>query len=208
MNPARPTALLVVISGPSGTGKTTLCDRLVEEFATMSYSVSCTTRSPREGEIDGEDYHFLDSDQFDEQVSAGDFLEYAEVFGCMYGTLRRTVYDCLEAGRDVLMDIDVQGAEQIRRYVDGVSAEDPLRQALVEVFIAPPSLQALEDRLRGRGKDARDIIERRLQKAEEEMSRSEDYQYLVVNDTLDTSYEVLRSIIVAEHHRLRRETRR
>jgi len=206
MMTARSTALLVVMSGPSGTGKTTLCDRLVEEFADMSYSVSCTTRTPRDGEIDGEDYHFLDADRFNRQVAAGDFLEYAEVFGCMYGTLRRTVFDALDAGRDVLMDIDVQGAEQIRRHVEGAPVEDRLRQAFVDIFIAPPSYQVLEDRLRGRGKDARDTIERRLRMAEEEMSRSKDYRYLVVNDTLDTSYEILRSIIVAEHHRVRRET--
>ncbi|HMO51099.1 MAG TPA: guanylate kinase [Kiritimatiellia bacterium] len=197
-----PRPLLIVISAPSGTGKTTLCDRLISEFRTMKYSVSCTTRSPRDGEIDGVDYHFISEDAFEGKVKAGDFLEHAEVHGRHYGTLRDAVMANLRKGIDVLMDIDVQGAAQIRDVMMRASADDPLRRAYVDVFIAPPSLDVLHARLKGRGKDSDEVIERRMQQVEKELACWRDYQYFIINDRLDATYDTLRSIIIAEHHRL------
>ncbi len=193
--------LLVVISAPSGTGKTTLCDRLISEFHTMKYSVSCTTRHPRDGEIDGVDYHFITSDRFHEHIAAGEFIEYAEVHDRMYGTLRDAIMTNLNRGVDVLMDIDVQGAAQIRDVIEQAGPGDPLRSAYVDVFIAPPSMKVLRARLKGRGKDSEEVIERRMQQVEKELAHWRDYQYFIINDRLDATYDTLRSIIIAEHHR-------
>jgi guanylate kinase len=194
--------LLIVISAPSGTGKTTLCDRLISEFRTMKYSVSCTTRQPRDGEIDGVDYHFLDEKTFQTRIDNGDFLEYAEVHGSMYGTLKDIVMDNLRGGTDILMDIDVQGAAKIREVIRHGTAGDPLRRAYVDVFIAPPSIEVLHARLKGRGKDSDEVIERRMQQVEIELSFWRDYHYFIINDRLDATYDTLRSIIIAERHRL------
>ena len=194
--------LLIVISAPSGTGKTTLCDRLISEFRSMKYSVSCTTRAPRDGEIDGVDYHFISEEQFEERIRQGAFLEYAEVHGKRYGTLKKAVIDHLAGGIDVLMDIDVQGAEQIRRTIQSVGTDDYLRKAYLDVFIAPPSMEVLRARLKGRGKDADDVIERRMQQVEKEIACWRAYDYFIINDRLDATYDILRSIIIAEHHRL------
>lgn len=194
--------LLIVISAPSGTGKTTLCDRLISEFRSMKYSVSCTTRAPRDGEIDGVDYHFISEEQFEEKIRQGAFLEYAEVHGKRYGTLKKAVIDHLAGGIDVLMDIDVQGAEQIRRTIQSVGTDDYLRKAYLDVFIAPPSMEVLRARLKGRGKDADDVIERRMQQVEKEIACWRAYDYFIINDRLDATYDILRSIIIAEHHRL------
>ncbi len=198
--PKRP--LLLIVSAPSGAGKTTLCDRLVAEFNTIAYSVSCTTRAPRAGEVEGADYFFLSEEEFDRRVKAGDFLEHALVHGHRYGTLKRMVLDAFRQGRDVLMDIDVQGARQIRTQLAQGPADDPLRAGLVDIFIAPPSLEVLRQRLHGRGQDAEAVIERRLQMAENEMAHWREYRYLVVNDQLETSYDALRAIVLAEHHRV------
>jgi guanylate kinase len=197
--PDRP--LLLVISGPSGSGKTTLCDRLVREFPRVVYSVSCTTRPRRPGETDGVDYRFLEAAAFQRDVEAGLFLEHAEVHGHRYGTRRAAVFDALTGGRDVLMDIDVQGAAQIRAYARGPHAEAPIRDGFVDLFILPPSLDALARRLRGRGQDADEVIARRLENAAREIGQRGDYRYAVVNDELDRTYDVLRCIYVAEHHR-------
>jgi len=197
-----PRPLLIVIAAPSGTGKTTLCDRLISEFRTMKYSVSCTTRQPRDGEIDGVDYHFIDDRTFQEKVKAGAFLEYALVHDRMYGTLKDVVMTNLRGGIDTLMDIDVQGAAQIREVIRHAPAQDPLRRAYVDVFIAPPSLDVLYARLKGRGKDSDEVIERRMQQVEREMSCWRDFDYFIINDRLDATYDTLRSIIIAEHHRL------
>jgi len=196
-----PRPLLIVISAPSGTGKTTLCDRLISEFRTMKYSVSCTTRQPRDGEIDGVDYHFLSDEVFQQKVSQGAFLEYAQVHDHMYGTLKDVVVDNLKAGIDVLMDIDVQGALQIRNAIMDAPDSDPLRRAYIDVFIAPPSIEVCHARLKGRGKDSDEVIERRMQQVEKELACWRDYQYFIINDRLDATYDTLRSIIIAEHHR-------
>lgn len=202
--PNRP--LLLVISAPSGTGKTTLCDRLVSEFDGINYSVSCTTRPPRDGELDGVDYRFLTPEAFQEQVEAGAFLEHAEVHGHRYGTLTRTVLNAFDAGQDVLMDIDVQGAQQLRDRL-ACNEHAALRHALVDVFIAPPTLDALTTRLKGRGKDSDEVIKRRVDQAAYEMNHWHDYRYLIINDRLDASYDALRAIFLAEHHRVKREDR-
>lgn len=197
--PARP--LLIVVSAPSGAGKTTLCERLLGEFDHIAYSVSCTTRPPREGEVDGSDYHFLTREAFERRVAAGDFVEHALVHGHFYGTLREEVGRGFAAGQHVLMDIDVQGAMQIRAFLARMPENDPLRLGFVDLFIAPPSLEVLHKRLVGRGKDPADVIARRMAMAEEELRHWADYRYLIVNDRLDASYDALRAIVLAEQHR-------
>lgn len=194
--------LLIIISAPSGTGKTTLCDRLVAEFPSMRYSVSCTTRKPREGELDGVDYYFLSNDSFEKKIADGEFIEYANVHGHWYGTLRSSVLEALGRGLDVLMDIDVQGAHQIRELLQREDIDPMLKRGYVDVFIAPPSLKILRTRLRGRGKDSEDVIERRMQQAEEEIAHWSRYDYTIINDRLDASHDALRSVIIAEHHRV------
>lgn len=194
--------LLIVVSAPSGAGKTTLCSKIKEDNPTIDYSVSCTTRPPRPNEKDGVSYHFLTDEAFDEKMRQGAFLEHACVHGCQYGTLRETVEKSLNAGRDVMMDIDVQGAAQIRAYVDGLPPEHLLKQAYVDIFIAPPSLEVLRSRLYGRAQDEADVIERRIAAAEKEVSQWGEYRYLVVNDNFDDACCVFQSILTAEHHRV------
>jgi guanylate kinase len=202
MIPNKKSAVLLVVSAPSGTGKTTLCERLLREVQGIHYSVSCTTRPPRAGEVDGDDYHFLSEDAFKQHAERGDFLECAEVHGAMYGTLKKDVQSIMAKGLDVLMDIDVQGAALLRGQVEDLrqSAETPIRYA--DVFIAPPSLEILESRLRGRGLDQEDVIRMRLSNAEEETYHCSSFDYLIVNEKLDESFDALRSILVAERHRL------
>jgi len=194
--------LLIVISAPSGTGKTTLCDRLISEFRTMKYSVSCTTREPRDGEVDGFDYHFISEKTFQEKVKANEFLEHAVVHNHMYGTLRDVVEQGLNNGTDILMDIDVQGASQIRNHITSSASSDKIRRAYIDVFIAPPSIEVLYARLKGRGKDSDQVIERRMQQVEKEVACWRSFNYFIINDRLDTTYDTLRSIIIAEHHKL------
>lgn len=193
--------LLMIVSAPSGAGKTTLCDRLVAEFDCITYSVSCTTRAPREGEIDGVSYHFLSQDTFQERHANGEFLEHAVVHGNHYGTLKASVRASLEAGQDVLMDIDVQGAQQIRAYLQDGPDNEWIQDIYCDVFIAPPSMEDLQLRLWGRGKDDEAVIQRRLERAREELTCWVDYQYVIVNDRLDESYATLRSILLAERHK-------
>lgn len=195
-------SLLIIVSAPSGGGKTTLCERLLAEFHQMVYSVSCTTRAPRDGEIDGTDYYFIDEEEFERRVQNDEFVEHATVHGHRYGTLRRFIERGFAQGRDVLMDIDVQGAAQIRNKLTTLPPTDPLRSGFVDAFIAPPSIEVLRRRLHLRGKDTDEVIERRLRQAEKELQEWRAYKYLIVNDRLDASYDALRSIVVAEHHRL------
>ena len=196
--------LLMVVSAPSGAGKTTLCDRLITEFDSVTYSVSCTTRAPRQGEVHGKSYYFLSKEEFEQRVHNNEFLEHAVVHGNHYGTLKATVHEALEAGRDVLMDIDVQGAEQIRRFVNAETGNEWIRDIYVDIFIAPPSMEALRSRLLGRGKDEQDVIRRRLVRAQEELQCWKDYRYVIINDHLEESYHALRCILYAERHRVRR----
>ena len=177
--------LFVVVSAPSGAGKSTLCDMLLAEYPSIVYSVSCTTRAPRGTEQDGRDYFFLTEDEFERRVRDGLFLEHAEVHGYRYGTLRETVNRALEDGHSVLLDIDVQGARRIRDYVDGSSGDDAIRIGFTDVFIVPPSMETLRERLTGRGEDAADVVERRLENALGEMACRDEFTHVVVNDELD-----------------------
>ena len=197
------TALLLVVSAPSGAGKSTLCNRLIERFPNMTYSVSCTTRSPRGKEKDGEHYFFLSRDEFIQRAEAGDFLEYAEVHGNLYGTLKQTVDEALREGHDVILDIDVQGAHQIREACASLSEDDPVRRGFVDIFIAPPSMDELRRRLCGRGTDAPDVIEKRLQNARQEMAGRAAYRHQVVNDNVDDALH--RMAFLVETERRKRE---
>jgi guanylate kinase len=181
--------LLLVVSSPSGAGKTTLCRRLMAEHPELRFSISYTTRAPRSGEVDGRDYHFVSDSVFDEMVREGAFAEWAHVFGRRYGTALRTVREALREGRAVLFDIDYQGAERL-------AAQFPAEARLV--FILPPSLAVLAQRLRGRGTDAPEVIEQRLRKACEELSHYRLYHYLVVNDELARAYAELAAIYAVE----------
>ena len=188
-------AFLLVISAPSGCGKTTILRKVMAELPGLVFSVSHTTRPPRPGEQDGRDYHFVDRAQFQElcdQHPSG-FLEWAEVHGNYYGTSRQAVENKLRAGMDVVLDIDVQGAAQIQRNAEPVS-----------VFIAPPSLAELERRLRERGTESSESLALRLANAEQELQDTDRYSYLIVNDRLDEAVQSLQAVIIAERCRRRR----
>lgn len=192
-------ALLLVVSAPSGGGKTTLCNRLLAEHPDMIRSISCTTRAPRGTERDGREYHFLSTAEFNRRVSEGQFLEHAVVHGNQYGTLSSTVESVLKAGKDILLIIDVQGASAVRRAAK--SQGGIIGDSHVDIFIIPPSIEALRERLQNRGEDSYEVIERRLVNARGELERGGEYQYRVVNDNLDQAYSELRTIIHAEHDR-------
>ena len=182
--------LLVVISSPSGAGKTTLCKRLMAEFPNLKFTVSYTTRSPRSGEKNGVDYVFVDEETFQRMVDTGEFAEWAEVHGNRYGTTRAAVAEALEGGRDVLFDIDWQGGRQLKAQFE---------QDAVLIWILPPSLPVLEQRLRRRATDDAEVIERRLRMAKQELQNYGTYHYVVVNDDLDRAYDDVRAIYVAAH---------
>ncbi len=186
------TGYLYVISAPSGAGKTSLVQRLLAELPQVSVSVSHTTRSPRPGEVDGKDYHFVDHAQFEQRIAAGEFLEYAQVFDHYYGTSRTTVSAHLDRGDDVILEIDWQGARQVRSQFSGVQG----------VFILPPSLAALDQRLRSRGQDTPEVIEQRMRQALAEMSHYDEFDYLIINDDFNTSLAALRSVFIANRQRL------
>jgi guanylate kinase len=190
--------ILIIVSAPSGAGKTTLCEQLRAEFPEIVYSVSCTTRAPRGGEVDGKEYCFLSDDAFAAQVEQGAFLEHAVVHDYCYGTLRSAVEDSMGDGHAVLMDIDVQGAAQVRDVLQGLAPDDPLAGNWVDIFISPPSIEVLRERLEGRGEDAQDVIEGRLRNADAEMARADEYRHVVINDDLDEAYRRLREIVVRE----------
>ncbi len=189
------TPKLIIVSAPSGTGKTTLCDRLLQDYPELVYSVSCTTRLPRGEEEDGVDYHFVSREAFKNFVSEDAFLEYAEVHGNFYGTLAMPIRDALSQGLSVLLDIDVAGAEQVRNKLSSLEPSDPLSGALVDIFISPPSLEVLRARLEGRGEDAQEVIEKRLKNAEGELARQGEFKFHVVNNDLEIAYKELCSIV-------------
>jgi len=186
--------LMLVLSSPSGAGKTTLSRMLLKADRGVELSVSVTTRPKRRGEIDGRDYHFIDHARFESMVKKGELLEWAEVFGHRYGTPQRPVEKALRAGRDVLFDIDWQGTQQLR---------EKARTDLVSVFILPPTVSELERRLKRRAQDARDVIRTRMAKAAGEMSHWPEYDYVIVNRDIDEAFDEVRAILAAE--RLKRE---
>lgn len=174
---------MLLISGPSGSGKSTICKRLLEDPRVV-FSVSATTRVPRPGERDGVDYHFLSKEEFRRRIGAGAFLEHAEVYGNMYGTLRAPMEEALAAGKVFLVEIDVQGALQLKALdVPGIY-----------VFVAPPTLELLRKRLAGRGTESPEVLERRLQKAEDEYRERVKYDHVVVNDDLERAVNEIRAL--------------
>ncbi|KAB2640387.1 MAG: guanylate kinase [Verrucomicrobia bacterium] len=195
------TGILLVVSGPSGSGKTTLCRRLAADKA-AHYSISCTTRQPRPGEIADLDYHFLSGELFAARVAAGDFLEYALVHGNHYGTLRSEVLGFLDAGSDVVMDIDVQGAAQVR-----ACADPAIQQALVDLFVMPPSDDELLARLTGRGTDSAATIALRMTNAIEEMRHWPSYTYRLLSATHEEDYARFKALLTAERLRVSRLAR-
>jgi guanylate kinase len=179
--------LLFIVAAPSGAGKTTLVRRLVAQTPNLVLSISCTTRLPRPGEVDGQDYHFMDEARFVALQEVGDFLEWAKVHGNYYGTSRRQIAEERAAGRDVLLEIDWQGAAQVRGvFPDAIS-----------IFILPPSLEVLAERLRRRETDAEAVVERRLRAAREEIRHVDDFGYVIMNADLDTAYAQLASVVEA-----------
>ena len=190
--------VLLLVSGPSGSGKTTLCTRISNENE-ASYSISCTTRSPREGEIDGHHYHFLTHEQFKQRIEGGDFLEFAEVHGNFYGTLKSEVLNHITEGKDVVMDIDVQGADQVR------ACSDPaIQTALVDLFVMPPTEDELRKRLAGRGTDSEEVIALRMKNALDEIEACTKYTYKLISGTHEEDYPRFKALIVAERLRAER----
>jgi len=190
--------LLVLISAPSGGGKTTLCNSLLAARPDMARAITCTTRGPRGGEKDGVDYYFLDADSFLKRVQAGNFLEHATVFGNSYGTLKSEVLNKLRQGKDVLLNVDVQGAAAIRKRAD----EDPeLKRSLLTVFLTPPSLAILEQRLKKRGTDSAATIQKRLGVARQEIAQWKNFGYLIISGTIDEDLRRMQAIIETEKMR-------
>jgi guanylate kinase len=187
-----------VVSAPSGAGKTSLVKALLEADPQVKLSVSYTTRPPRPGEIDGVHYHFVSKERFMEMMSRGDFLESAEVYGNYYGTSQHWIEEELAAGWDILLEIDWQGAAQVRKLLPGV----------VSIFILPPSLAALENRLTGRGQDSEEVIARRLAAAREDMSHVSEFDYVIINDDFATASRDLQAVVRAQRLTVERQLAR
>ena len=189
--------LMLVLSSPSGAGKTTLSRKLLAEERGLELSISVTTRAKRRGEVNGRHYHFIDAKKFENLARAGDLLEHAEVFGNRYGTPRKPVEKALKQGRDVLFDIDWQGTQQLR---------ESARDDLVSVFLLPPSIPELERRLHTRAQDSDEVIRARMAKAAGEMSHWAEYDYVVVNRDLERAFNDVRAILAAERLKRERQT--
>ena len=193
MDQATRRGLLIILSSPSGAGKSTLARKLMGWDETLRFSVSATTRPPRSGEEDGVHYHFVSEPAFKKMVAAGEMLEHAHVFGNFYGSPLGPVKEAIETGRDVLFDVDWQGAEQIKH--------SSLRDHVLSVFVLPPSISELRRRLVERGQDAPDVIHKRMLKSWDEISHWHGYDYVLVNDDLETTFERLKTIVSAERLR-------
>lgn len=189
-----PKGVLLVVSGPSGAGKGTICQLLRDQLPDLGYSISVTTRQPRTGEVDGVNYFFKTVPEVKEMIAAGELLEYAEVYGNYYGTPRKYVEDLLNSGRDVLLEIDIQGALQIKkRFPEGVF-----------VFIVPPSLDELSARIYKRGTDSEEVIKRRMASAAGELTYAAEYDYIIVNDIAEKAAKKVLTIMEAERYRVAR----
>lgn len=187
---------IYVVTAPSGAGKTTLVRALLAADSRIQLSVSFTTRAPRAGEVNGKDYNFVSREAFERMIAACSLLEHAEVFGNYYGTSQEWIESMLVQGQDILLEIDWQGAQQVRRLLPDA----------IGVFILPPSLMVLEERLRGRGKDSEDVILRRLAAAKEEISHVDEFDYVVINDRFEDALQDIMAIVRAERLRLGRQS--
>lgn len=189
--------LAIILSSPSGAGKSTLARRLMDWDPTLRFSVSATTRKPRPGEVDGEHYYFKSREEFEQMVDADQMLEHAEVFGNFYGSPRGPVESAMQDGRDTLFDIDWQGGQQIRRSA--------LAKDVVSIFILPPSISALESRLRGRAQDSDEVIAGRMAQSRSEISHWAEYDYVIINNDIDEAEAQLKTILSAERARADRQ---
>lgn len=197
MCPDPQSGLLFIVSGPAGSGKTTLCERMLAELSEVQRIVTSTTRAPRPGEVDTVDYYFFDHETFEAKVQAGEFYEHAHVHSNRYGTLKSEVQDKLAQGIDLLLNIDVQGAATFRK----VAQEDPLLKGKnVSIFIMPPDVAELERRLRGRGTDAEDEVKRRMRVALEEMKQAELYDHIILSGSRDEDFAALKAIYENAKH--------
>jgi len=190
--------LLIVVSAPSGTGKTTICKEVMKIVPELRFSISCTTREPRKGEIDGRDYHFISREEFEERISGDDFIEWAENHGHLYGTLKEDVEGLVTAGYDVLFDVDPRGAKELKSQYNNA----------VFVFILPPSIDVLKERLKKRGSEENAMMKARFERAAKEIGEVVWYDYAIFNDIIDESVDVLKSIYRAEKNRRERLTKR
>ena len=197
VNPLKRRGLLFVLSSPSGAGKSTIARMILEADDGIGLSVSATTRPIRPGETNGTDYHFVTGAEFDEMVANGEFLEWAHVFGHRYGTLRREVFKQIESGRDVLLDIDWQGTQQLYQK---------MQSDVVRVFLLPPSIDELRRRLNARGTDSAEVIAARMDRAKAEISHWDGYDYVIVNDDIDTCFAKVLQILASERMRRMRQT--
>ncbi len=189
---------LIIISSPSGAGKSTLCKMVIQNDPLTKLSVSATTRGKRLKEVDGQDYYFISEEEFVSMVDSDEFVEHAVVFGNHYGTPKKMVEDALKNGSEVIFDIDWQGARQIKDRFD--------QDSVISIFILPPSLRELERRLKGRAQDPEEIVKQRMKKAKDEISHYDEYDYVIVNDDLNSTYSKIKSIIEAKRvSRLSRE---
>ena len=193
-----PSPLLIVVSAPSGTGKTTLCEQLLAARPNLARAITCTTRTPRPGEKEAVDYYFLDATTFLRRVQAGNFLEHATVFGNSYGTLKSEILGKLRHGHDVLLNVDVQGAATIR---EESKHDHELGRALLTVFLTPPSMAILEERLKRRGQDSPAVIQKRLSVARQEIAQWKNFDYLIISSSIADDLRNMQSIIEAEKMR-------
>lgn len=186
--------MLLVVSGPSGAGKGTICQEIRKRNPNLFYSISATTREKRVGEIEGVHYYFIDRAKFEQMISNKEFLEWADVYGNYYGTPKKPVFEALARGQDVILEIDIKGARQVKKsYPEGIF-----------VFILPPSIAILEERLRKRGTDREEIIAKRMKMAREEIANCDWYDYLILNDDIDAAVKSLEAVIIAEKLRPKR----